>query len=169
MVVCEIPNIAMNSRSARVWANQSNIPQSNATRSLSTKWTLTKLQERFRRKWMARRSSIQIIPAHYWALFLTQSTTNLDISVMIGRSGCWMPIIFANRPMTVLQARTIPFQAYPELSVWHTRFGPSGSLWGDGFGMLICQEHWRQMRWVLDRLSPRLQWQCFANWCLRKL
>jgi hypothetical protein len=30
--------------------------------------------------------------------------------------------------------------------------------------MLICQEHWWRMKWVLERLSPRLQLQCFANW-----
>jgi len=37
------------------------------------------------------------------------------------------------------------------------------------FGMLICQEHWWRMKRVLERLLPRLQRQCFANWWLRKL
>jgi len=46
-----------------------------------------------------------------------------------------------------------------ELSFWHTRFGPSRSLCGWGFGMLIWQEHWWKMKWVLERLSPRWQQQ----------
>jgi len=37
------------------------------------------------------------------------------------------------------------------------------------FGMLICQEHWWRMKWVLERLSPRLLRQCFANCSPRKL
>ena len=47
-------------------------------------------------------------------------------------------------------------------------FGPQ--VWSIWFivrrwvGMLICQEHWWRMKWVLERLSPRLQQQCFANW-----
>jgi len=85
------------------------------------------------------------------------------------RSGCGMSIVFANQQMTVFEATSIQFQACLELNFWCTRFGPSGSLWGDGFGMLICQEHWWRMKWVLERLSPRLQQQCFANWWLRKL
>jgi len=75
MLVCEIPNIAMNSRSTRVWARLPNLPHSNWKRSLRTKRRPTKVQERFRSKWrMARRSSIQIMPVQYWALFSTQST-----------------------------------------------------------------------------------------------
>jgi hypothetical protein len=44
------------------------------------------------------------------------------------------------------------------------RFGPSGLSCEGGFGMLICCEHWWQMKWVLERLSPWFQWQCFGNW-----
>jgi hypothetical protein len=35
--------------------------------------------------------------------------------------------------------------------------------YGATLGMLICQEHWWQMIWVLERLSRRLQQQFFAN------
>jgi len=169
MLVCEIPNIAMNFRSTRVWAHLPNLPRSNWKRSLRTKRRPTKVQERFRSKWrMARRSFIQILPIQYEALFSTQSTTNLNMSVLMRWSGCWMSILFANQQMTVFQARSIQFQACLELSFWRTRFGPSGSSWGDGCGMLICQEHWWRMKWVLERLSPWLQRQCSANWWLRK-
>jgi len=170
MLVCEIPNIAINFRRAGEWAHLANSPQSNWNRSLRKKWRPTKVQERFTSKWrMVRRFTIQIIPVQYWALFSTQSTTNLNTSVLMRQLGCWMPILFANHQMTVFQATSIQFQACLEQSLWHARFGPSGSSWGDGFGMLICQEHWWQMKWVLERLSPRLQRQCFANWWLRKL
>ena len=37
------------------------------------------------------------------------------------------------------------------------------------FGMVISQEHWWRMTWVLERLSPGLLWQCFANCSPRKL
>jgi len=169
MLVCEIPNIAMNFRSAGVWAHLPNLPRSNRKRSFSMKRKPTEVQERFRSKWMARRTSIQIIPVQYWILFSTQSTRNVNMSVLMRRSGCWMPIRFAKQQMTVLQARGIQFQAYPELSWWRTRFRLYGSSWEDKFEMLICQEHWWRMKWVLERLSPGLQRQCFANWWLRKL
>jgi len=129
----------------------------------------TTVQDRFRSKWIVRRSSIQIIPVQFWALFSTHSTMNLNTSGLMRRSGCWMPIRFANQQMTVFQAINIQFQAWWQPSFWRTRCGPSGSLWGDGFGMLICQEHWWRMKWVLERLSPRLHQQCFAKWWLRKL
>jgi len=96
---------------------------------------------------------------------LKQSTTNLNMR----RSGCWMSILFADKQMTVFQGTNIPFQACREQSFWGTRFGPSGSSWGDGYTMLIYQEHRWRMKWILERLSPQLQWQCFANWWLRKL
>jgi len=170
MLVCEIPNIAMNFRSATVWAHLPNWPRSNWMRSLMTNRIRSKVQERFRSKWrMAKRSSIQIIPVQSWAPFSTQSTMNLNTSVLMRRSGRWMHIRFANQQMTVFQATNIQFQACRELSFWHTRCGPSGSSWGDGYGMLICQEHWWPMKWVLERLSPWLQQQCFANCWLRKL
>jgi len=169
MLVCEIPNIAMNSRSAGVSSHLPNLPRSDWKRSLRTKRRRTKVRERFMSKWMVRRSSIQITPFQYWVLFPTQSTTNLNMSVLMRRSGCWIPILFANPQRTVFQATNIQFQACPELSIWRTRFGPFSSSWGDGFGMLICQEHWWRMKWVLERLSPRLQRQCFVNWRLRKL
>jgi len=160
----------MNFRSAGVWAHLPNWPRSNWKRSLRTKRRQTKVQERFRSKWrMARMSLIQILPVQSWAPFSTQSTTNLNTSVLMRRSGCWMRIRFTNQQMTVFQATNIQFQACRELSFWHTRSGPSGSLWGDEYGMLICQEHWWPMKWVLERLSPRLQQQCFANCCLRKV
>jgi hypothetical protein len=34
---------------------------------------------------------------------------------------------------------------------------------GDGFGNLICQEHWLRMKWVFETLSLWLQPQCSAN------
>jgi len=84
------------------------------------------------------------------------------------QSGCWMSILFTNEQMTVFQARSILFQACLELSFWGTRFGPSGSSWGYGIALLICQEHWWRMRWVMERFSSQLQQQCFANWWRRK-
>jgi len=115
MLVCEIPNITMNFRSARVSAHLPNLPRCNRKRSLRMKRRLTQVQERFRSKWMAKRSSIQIIAVQCWVLFSTQSTTNLNMSVLMRRSGCWMPILFANQQMTVFQATSIQFQAYLEL------------------------------------------------------
>jgi len=50
MLVCEIPNITMNFRSARVQANLPNLPRSNWKRLLGTKWRLTTVEGRFRRK-----------------------------------------------------------------------------------------------------------------------
>jgi len=169
MLVCEIRNIAMHFRRAGVWAHLSNWPRKNWKRSLRMKRGLTKVLKRFRSKWVVRRSSIQILPAHYWALFSTQLATNSNMSVLMRWSGCWMFILFANQQMTVFQATTTQFQACLEPSFWRTRFGASGSLWGDGFGMLIYQEHWWRMKWVLEKRSPQLQFQCFANWWLRKL
>jgi len=69
MLVCEIPNIVMNFRSARLWAHQPNLPRSNWKRSVRMERRPTKVQERFRSKWMERRTSIQIIPVQYWILF----------------------------------------------------------------------------------------------------
>jgi len=167
MLVGEIPNIEMNFRSAGVWAHPPNLPQSNWKSSLRMKRRPTTVQERFRSKCrVARRSSIQIIPVQYWALF---STTNLYMNVLTRLSGCWISILFTNQQMTVFQATSIQFHACLELSFSHTRFGPSGLSWGDGCGMLLCQEHWWWMKWDLERLSPLLQRQCFANWWLRKL
>jgi len=169
MLVCEIPNIVMNFRSTRVWAPQPNLPQSNWKRWLRMERRLTKVQERFRSKWMARRTLIHIIPVQYWILFSTQSTTNLSMSFLMRWSGCWISIWFTNQGMTVFQSTSIQFQACPELRIWRTRFGPYDSSWEGRFGMPICQEHWWRMKWVLERLSPQLQRQCFANWWLRKL
>jgi len=147
MLVCEIPNIVMNSRSAGVWAHLPSLTRSNQKRSLSRRRRPTKEQERFRSKWrMARRSSIHIIPFQYWALFSSQWTMNLNMSVLMRRSGCWIPILFANQQRTVFQATNIQFQACLELSFWRTRFGPSGTSCGNGFGMLTCQEHWWQRK-----------------------
>jgi hypothetical protein len=75
-----------------------------------------------------------------------------------------MHILFTNQWMTVFLATSSQFQAYLELAFSCTRFGPAGELSGDGFEMLIYQEHWWWMKWVLERLSAQLQWQCFANW-----
>jgi len=160
----------MNFRSAGTWAHLPSSHRSNWKSSLRTNRTQTNVQERFRSKWrMVRRSSIQQIPTLYLIRFSVQSTTNLNTSVLRRQSGCWMLILFVNHRMTTFQATNIRFQACPELSSWRTRFGPSGSLWGDGFGMLTCQEHWWRMKWVLERLSPWLQLQWFANWWLRKM
>jgi len=170
MLVCEIPNIAMNFRSAGVWGHLPNLDRTNWKRSLRTKWRRTKVQVRFRCKWrMGRRSSIQRTPVQYWALFSIQSTTNLNTSVLMQRSGCWMPIVFANHQVTVFQAKRIQFQACLGPGFWCTRFGPSGSSWGDGCGMLICQEHWWWMKWVLERLSPQWQQHWLASCWLRRL
>jgi len=170
MLVCEIPIIAMKFRRAGVLAHLPNLTRRHWKRSLRTKRIPTKMQQGFRNKWrMARRSSIQKIPVQHWALFSTQSTTNLNLSVLMRQSGCWLSILFANQQMTMFQATSIQFQTCLELSFWRTRFGPSGSLRGDGFWMLICQEHWWRMKWVVERLSPWLQRQCFVNWWLRKL
>jgi len=170
MLVCEMPNIVMNFKSAGVWSHQPNLPRSNWKRSLRTNRRLTKVQEVFRKKWrMARRTSIKKIPVQLWIHFSTQWTTNLNTSVLMRQSGCWMPIRFANQWMTMFQATSIQFQAYPERSFWPTRFGPYGSLWAGGSGILICREHWWQTKWVLERLSPRRQQQSFANCWLRQL
>jgi len=71
MLVCKIHNIVMNFRSAKVWADQSNIPRSLWTRSLRMKTRLTMVRRRFRSNWMARSTFIQIIPVPYWILFWT--------------------------------------------------------------------------------------------------
>jgi len=76
MLVCEISNIAMNFWSAGVWAHLPNLPKGNWMRSLRMKRWPTKVEERFRSKRMARRTSIQIIPVQYSILFSKQSTTN---------------------------------------------------------------------------------------------
>jgi len=62
MPVCEIPNIAMNFRSAWLWAHLPNLSRCNWKRSLRMRRWPTKVQERCRSKWMARRLLIQIIP-----------------------------------------------------------------------------------------------------------
>jgi len=169
MVVCEIPNIEMNFRSAGIWAHHSNLPRSNWKRSLRTTRRLTKVQKRFRSKWMVRKTSIQIIPVQYWILFSTQSKTNLTMSVLMRRSGCWMPNQFANHQMFMFQATSIQLQACLERSFWCTKFGSYGSLWGGGFGILICPEHWWQIKYVLARLQPQWQQQWYANCRLRKM
>jgi len=102
---------------------------------------LNRVQERRERR-MVRKSSIRQIPAQYWIRFSVQSTTNLNTSVLMRQSGCWMIILFVNQQVTVFQATNIQFQACPELHFWRTRFGLSGSSWGDGFGMPTCQVHW---------------------------
>ena len=145
MLVCEIPNIAMNFRSTGVWAHQPNLPQSNRKRSFQMKSWTTKVQEILRSKWMVSWSSIQIIPVQYWALFSTQSTTKLNMSSLMRQSGCWMPIRFSNHQKTVSQATSVQFLACPEWCYWRTSFGPYGSLWGGGIGILICQERWWRM------------------------
>jgi hypothetical protein len=68
-----------------------------------------------------------------------------------------MPIEVAIQWMTVFEASNIQFQACQEQHFWHTRFQPDGSLWGDEFLVLICQEHVWQIKWVLATGSP--QWQ----------
>jgi len=160
----------MNFRSARIWAHLSSLDRSNCRRSLRTKRAQTKLHGRFRSKSrMVRRSWIQQIPAQYWIRFSVQSTRNLNTSVEMRKSTYWIPSQFVNQQMSGFQATSIQFQACPELCFWRARSGASGSSCRDGFRMLICQELWWRMKWVLERLSPRLQWQCFANWWLTKL
>ena len=145
----------MNFRSVGVWARQPNLPHNNWKRSLRMKRRPMKVPERFRSKWMARRTSIQKIPVQYWICFWTQSTTNLNTCFLMTRSGCWMPIRFTNQWITVFPATSIQFQTCPEHSFWCTRFGPYGSLWGGRSRIRICQEHWWQTKWVLERLSPQ--------------
>jgi hypothetical protein len=48
---------------------------------------LMKVQERFRSNWMARRTSIQIIPVRYGILFSSQPTMNLNKSEFGRRRG----------------------------------------------------------------------------------
>jgi len=168
MLVCEIPTITMNFRRTGVWAHLPNLPPSNRQRSLRTKTRPTKVQERCRFKWrMVRRTSIQIKPVQYWSQFSTQWTTNLNKSVLMTWSSCWMSIRFANQQMAVFLATSIQFQTCLTRSVWSSRFGVCGSSWGDGCGMLISQENKWRMKWVLQRLSPRLQRQCTTNLWLR--
>jgi len=170
LLLCEISNIEINFRSARIWAYLPSLHLGNWKRLLRTKRTQTKVQGRFRCNWrMVRRSSIHTIQAQNSIRFSIQSTTNLNTSVLMKPSGCSMHILFANHQMTMFQAASFQFQACPELNVWRTRFGPSGSLWEHGLGVMICQEHWWRMELVLERLSPQLQRQCFANCWLRKL
>jgi len=130
---------------------------------------ISSTEERFRSKWMVRRSSIQMMPVEHCALFLTQRTTNSNISVFRWWSGCWMPIWFADQQITVFQATSIQFLGCPELSFWLPRFGPYGSLWAGRFGMLICQEHRLWMKWVIKWHSPQWQKQWNANSWARKL
>ena len=169
MLVCEIPNIVMQFWSAIVWADQLNLPWSNWQRSLRMRRRPTKVQEGFRCKWRARRSSIQIIPVQNWPLFSILPKMNLNMSVLIRWSGCWMPILFINQQMTLFQATRIQFQACPEPNVRHTRSGPFGWLWEGGFGILICQGQRWWMKWVLTRLSPQWQHRWYANCWRRKL
>jgi len=113
--------------------------QPNWKRSLRMTRKQTKVQGRFRSKWrMERRSSIQIIQVDYWILFSIQSTTSLNMSVLMGRSYCWMPIQFAYRRLTVSPATRIQFRACLEPNLWPIRSGQYGSLWGDGFGIVKC-------------------------------
>ena len=89
MLDCEIPKIAMNFRTTQVWAHQHNLPWSNWKRSLGMKRRPTKMQRRFRSKWMVGRFSIQLIPVQCGVLFSTQSTTNLNVSWWGGQAtGC---------------------------------------------------------------------------------
>jgi len=146
-LLSEIPNIETNFRIAEIIAYLPSLHPSNWKSSLRMKRTLTQVQRRFRSKWrMVRRSSIPKIQTQYSIRFSIQSTTNLNASFLMKQSGCWMCILFTNHQMTVFQAASIQFQACLELSFWRTRFGTSGLSWGDGFGMLICQEHWWLMK-----------------------
>jgi len=97
------------------------------------------------------------------AFMVVTRTTNLKVIVLLRLSACWMAIWFVDQPMTVFQATSIPCQACPERIFLCTRFGPYGSLWGGGFGILICKEHWWQIKWVLARLSPQWQQKWYAN------
>jgi len=165
-----MPNITRNSRSTGIWTHLPSSQRSNWKRSFRMKRTHTNVPGRFRSKWrMVTGFSIQTMPVECWILFSIQSTTNLNTSVLMRWSGCWMPILFANQQMTMLQATSIQFQTCPEPTVWRTRLGPYGALWGGGFGILICQECWWWMKWVLARLSPQWQQQWYANCWLRKL
>jgi len=129
-----------------VWAYQPNLPRSDWNRSFRAKRRPTKVQKSFRSKWMASMSLIQIIPVQYWALFSQQSMKNLNMSVLLRRSGCWMRIQFGIQQMTVFQATSIHFQACPEQSFWRTTFWRSGSLWEGVFVILIWQQSWLQMK-----------------------
>jgi len=154
----------MNSRRAGMWAHLPSLHPSNWKWSLRMKTSQTKVQGRFSSKWRrVTRSSMQQISALYGILSSVQSTTNLTTSVLMRQSGCWKSILFGNRQMTVFQATSIRFQACPELIFWCTVFWAYGLSWGGGFGMLICQEHCWRMKWVFERLSPRLQRQWYAN------
>jgi len=137
MLVCEIPNIAMNFRCTGVWAHLPFFPRSNWKRLFRTKGRPTKVLERFRSKQMVRTSSIQLIPVQYWVLFWTPAGKNLNRSVLIRPSAYWMPIQICNQQMSVFHAASIQFQACPSRSFCRTRFGQYSSLCGGGFGIMI--------------------------------
>ena len=163
MHVYEILNIALSITSARVWAHRPSMPWGIWKTVFRMNRKQIKMQGRFRSKLMGRRSSNLIIPAWYWPLFSIQSLTNGNSSVRIKWSGSWMAVRFANWLCTVILAISIQFQAYLEPSFWNSRSRQNGSLWGDGFGMQICQEHWWQMKWPLRRCLTLWQRLGYAN------
>jgi len=160
----------MNFRCTRVWAHLPSLHHSNWKILFRTQRYQTERQGRFRSKWMmVRRSSIQIIAVQYWTLFSIHPTTNSHKNVSMRLVRCWMPCSFDNLKLTESQVWSIHFLACLEPSFWYTWVGQYCSLWGDGFGIKICQKCQWQMKCVLPRLLP--QWQCiwYANYWLRRL
>jgi len=160
----------MNCRSTGVWAHLSSLHRSNCNRSLRSKRKQTTVHRRCRSKWwMVKRPTIQILPIQYRILFSIQSRVSLNMSVLIGLSGRWIPVQFANRKQTKSLAPSIQFQTFLEQRFWCTKFGQYGWLWGDGVGIQICQECWWQIKWVLGRLLPHWQRLWYAICWLRRL
>jgi len=170
LLVCDIPKAAKNLSIARVWSLLSSLHQSNWKRSLRLKRQQRKVPGWFESKWrMVRRSLIQIIAVQYWIIFSIQSTTNLHTRGWFSQSGSWMAVWIANHKLTNSLESTIQFEAYLEQIFWCSKFGRCGSLWGDEFGIWICQECWWQMKQVLARLLSQWQQQWYANCWLRRL
>jgi len=78
------------------------------------------------------------------------------MSVSIGQCCSWLHIPITNQMVTESLGTSIQFQACLEWNIWCTRSGQYDSLWGDGFGIQICQVLWWRMKWVLARYLP--QW-----------
>jgi len=160
----------MNFRSTGVWAHPLCLLGNNWKRLLRAKKTTPILQGRFRSKcsivWM---SLIQIIPVQQWIFFSILSTVNLNKSVLMMWSGCAIAVRFANHNLSKSMAISIQSHTCRESTCWHTRFGWHGSVWGDGFGIRICQEHWWQKKWVLARLSHQGQQLWYEKYWVRWL
>jgi len=137
--VCEISNLMMNFKSTGVGAHQPNIHQSNRKWSLRTNRRPSKMRERFKSKWMARRSSIQITPVQYWEVchskwwLIKFFADHLDILNMYAEMG--------NDERTEMQLK---FQISPNPSVFVTtpKVGWTGLHLTAANHAVITQKFW---------------------------